>query len=759
MPKVISILFGALWTCGTAWALGRLLMSRLRLKLYREEEHLFAFVAGSVLLGLVMFVLGTVHAFYDAVFYALGAIVLFAGWRSGALRSNAEPLPRLPRPWKIGFLSVYTPFAIWAVVWAIAPEFSPDGASYHLGVMGRFYREHGFVAMPAHMYAHLSQGVDLLFLYAYAFGRHSAAAMTHCLFLLTLPLLIVCFGRRNSIPRQSVAAALLVFASPVVAIDGASAYIDVALACILFTVFYAAETQRDNPSNQSALLLGILAGGAYAAKYTAFVAFPFALIVLFLALRRARLPVLKPLAICSAAAAVFVLPWMLRNWFFYSNPVSPLFNAWFTNPFINISFEQEYSKWMRMYPGVNGYSDLPYLLTVSGEFISGHLGPIFLLSPLALFALRSPLGRRLLLAALFFALPYPLNTGTRFLIPALPLVALAMCVAVPSRIAGVALVAIVAVHAATVSPPAIGRSRSALSWHIPNLPWRAALRLESTEAYLTRVSPEWRVARMIERATPANAVVLSLTQLAEAYTTRQIWVNYQSAAGERLCDMLYVAIDPNFQPSRRIMFSFPRQKLSRFRLVQTAPAGTRDVWSMTELRLFDGDREIPSSPSWKLTASDAPWTMPFAFDGNPVTRWRAWRWLAPDMWVSLELPQAADVTAVGVDSPSDHYAAKLHLEGLAAGGQWKTLSTEPKAAGLAPPLGMRCLATRELLRGGVSHLAVPDSNPYANDFREKADSWGITEVGDESGIRLYRLEQACLTSFSVSTEASPPPRP
>ena len=166
MPRAVSILFGAIWACGTAWALGRLLMSRLRLKLYREEEHLFGFVTGSVLLGLVMFVLGTFHAFYDAVFYALGAVVLFAGWRSGALRSNAEPLPRLPRRWKIAFLSVYAPFAIWAVVWAMAPEFSPDGASYHLGVMGRFYREHGFVAMPAHMYAHLSQGVDLLVIYA-----------------------------------------------------------------------------------------------------------------------------------------------------------------------------------------------------------------------------------------------------------------------------------------------------------------------------------------------------------------------------------------------------------------------------------------------------------------------------------------------------------------------------------------------------------------------------------------------------------------
>jgi hypothetical protein len=69
------------------------------------------------------------------------------------------------------------------------------------------------------------------------------------------------------------------------------------------------------------------------------------------------------------------------------------------------------------------------------------------------------------------------------------------------------------------------------------------------------------------------------------------------------------------------------------------------------------------------------------------------------------------------------------------------------------------MATRELLEAGVTHLAIPESHPYAGDFAAKADLWGITEAGAESGMRLYRLEQACLTSFSVSTGDSPPQRP
>lgn len=756
MPKLFSILFGALFTCAVAWAMGRILLSRLRLKLYREEEHLLGFVAGSVLLGLAMFALGTVQAFYDGVFLAVGAAVLLYAWRSGALRGAKAALPPLPQFWKRLFLFVYVPYAIYAVVWALAPEHSPDGASYHLGVMDKFYRGHGFFPMPDHMYAHLSQGVDLLFLHAYAFGRHSAAAFTHCIFLLTLPLMIVAFGRRYGLPGPGVAAALLVFASPVAAIDGASAYIDVALTAILFALFYVAEIQRDKPAIQGAVLLGILAGGAYAAKYTAIVALPMALLMLFLALRRAKAPVLKPLIACAAAATVLILPWVLRNWIQYWNPLSPLFNAWFPNPFITISFEQDYTTWLKMYPGVESYWRLPMMVAVRGEALSGHLGPIFLLTPLALFAARFALGRRILLAALVYASTYPLNIGTRFLLPALPLLSLALAMAVPARAATPVLALALLFHAVTGAPPVINRLHPSFSWHIPNLPWRAALGLESREAYLARVSPEYRIARMVQSETPAGATVFTLAGLAEAYTDRTIIVDYQSAKGERLRDRLYVATDPNFQGVRRLEYRFPRRKLRQVRVVQTAPGGTRDLWAMTEMRILDGDREIPSSSAWKLRGSDAPWRLHEAFDGNPVTRWRAWRWLRPGMYVSVEFPGLEQVDAVWLETSPDHHAARLQVEGVDESGRWTVLAGEPKIISLAPPLGLRCLATRELLREGVGYLVVPEGNPYAKDFETKADLWGITEAGAASDMRLYRLEQECLTSFSVSTGDSPP---
>ncbi len=89
----------------------------------------------------------------------------------------------------------------------------------------------------------------MLFLFAFAFGKHSAAAMVHFAFLLALVWQMIAYSRRAGFPLPGICAALLVFASPVVGIDASSAYNDVALACVAFTLFcllqlWDAERQR-----------------------------------------------------------------------------------------------------------------------------------------------------------------------------------------------------------------------------------------------------------------------------------------------------------------------------------------------------------------------------------------------------------------------------------------------------------------------------------------------------------------------------------
>src|SRR5207253_951783 len=158
--------------------------------------------------------------------------------RFGVHQPASDRLPPIPRVWRWIFAAIYATFTVLYFFNAMAPEMSPDGTAYHLPIPAAYYHAHGFVRITTTIYANISQGIELLFLFAYAFGRYSAATLVHYAFLATLPLLMICYARRFGFTIAGIAAAVFVFASPVAGLDGTSAYIDIALAAVLFTMFY-----------------------------------------------------------------------------------------------------------------------------------------------------------------------------------------------------------------------------------------------------------------------------------------------------------------------------------------------------------------------------------------------------------------------------------------------------------------------------------------------------------------------------------------
>lgn len=735
MPQAVSILFGALLVVSTAHALGRILLSRLQTKLAREEQPVYGFLAGAPLLSLIVFALAACRLVYDASFLVLAAAAHAAAWKLQAFTPGPQTLPPLPRLWRCLFWSAYTVFGVVAVIVAMAPESSADGASYHLGVIQHYYRAHGFARLATNMYANLSQGVELLFLMAWAFGRHSAAALTHCAFYLALPLAILRFGQRHGHPAAAAAAALFTMGSPLTLVDGTSAYIDVAVAASLFAVFALCELQAP------AALIGLLAGACFGMKYTAFLAVPYA--AARLAMRK-RWRDLLPFA---AAAAVMILPWVVRNTVWFHNPASPLLNAWFPNPWIHVSFEQDYAAMMRHYVGLESDSQIPWEITLRGRVLNGFLGPLFLLAPLALAALRWPLGRRLLAAALVFVLPYAANIGTRFLLPAVPFLSFALAMAVhalPFRAGPWLLSSLALAHGVSSFPDMPSLYSDPYGWRVPRLPHRQALRIESPQSWLSRKWPPYRIARMIEQATPQGARVFSFSPIPDSYTTREVAVGYQSALGERLRDHLQLPLIPDHQPVLAHTFSFSPRELSALRVLQTAApakgADVRDLWSIAEFRVFDGERELERSSDWLLSARPYPWDVQFAFDGSPLTRWRSWQWLQAGWHVQAAFDHPRRADRVVLEMSSDQYAVRMKLQGRAAAGQWVDLCSQPLTRGLAPPLGLRRMAAAELKRAGFRYFLVSEDDFQWQDYRDKAALWGIREAASVDNYHLFHIQ-------------------
>jgi hypothetical protein len=721
---VLLVLFGAGFASAASWGLGRLFLARCGVALRKAEEPAAAFLTGSALLSLAVFAISAAHLAYPGVFALVGAAAVFAGVRSRPPRNPGDAVS-IPR-WA---LAPFLAFLVFYLCHALAPEASPDGAAYHLELVARYLREHGLVRITESMYANLSQGLEMLFLFAFSFGGHSSAALVHLVFLVALAWSMWCWGCRAGLALPAGCAALLVFASPIVGLDAASAYNDVALAAVAFAVFQLLEIWDRERQPGLLIAAGLLAGFAYGIKYTGGVAILYAAGYV---LWRSRS--IRPAAIVSLAAALPVVPWIAKNWLWVANPFAPFFNALFPNPYISVSFEREYRQMLALYE-LKSRWEIPMQVTTYGS-LSGLLGPVFLLAPMALVALRRKDGRRLLAAALVFGATYFSNIGTRFLIPSLPFVAIAMMLAVAQlpRLA----IAIALVHAVISWPSAVQLYAQHGAWRFDRFPWRDALRLRDQDVYLERRLAHYGVSRMIDRTTPPGSTVFTFTPLPRSYTSRRILVAYESTENKTSGALLWSAVVPEYAPTWRLRFAFPRQSLHGIRVVQTG-SGTRDIWNVHELRVYDGERELARDSRWRLTAHPDPWTVQQAFDNSLLTLWMCGEWIAPGQYIAVDFGRDEAASSVVVETAPDQPGVRLKLEGRDASGKWIPLAPAPEIRDAARPLGLRRAAAEELKRRGIDYLVVFDSELGAEDMRQNPELWGVRLVGEYKQARLYQL--------------------
>ncbi len=678
--KPAYILFGFLFTCASSLAAGSILFARLRLRL----SWPVAFVTGSAILSLAVTLLSLAGFAEKGVFLGLGIALIAAAFALRA-RQSLSGL-QIPRWFWIGF----APFTAAYFFNAMAPEMSPDGSTYHLGVVNHYYAAHRMIPLPDNFYASLSQGVEMLFLFAWAFGRHSAASLVHFAFLVTVPLMIADYGSRRGYADGAAFAGLLFYAAPVAGMAGTNAYIDLAVTAVWFALFVTLEDFQ--PSR--AVPVGVLAGFLYAAKYTAFLG----IVYLIWKLRRHR----REAAIACGIAALFVLPWVLRNALWYENPVAPMMNAWFPNPLITAAFEKEWTQGLRSY-GVTGFADWALNAFVMGDKISGSLGPVWALAPLGIFG-----GPWMLAAAAF-----PLNIGTRFLLPALPFLALGI-----GRVIGKwprTAMTLAAVHLLLCWPYFL--RWYATGWTLERIPWRQALRIEPEESWLNFKSGEYRIARMIETFVPPGELVFSFSQIAEAYTSRDVIASYQSTRSLRMRDTLFAPLLNYYWPSWIHDVELERPA-KRIRLIQTQPS-TNDRWSISE---------ISPRPA-RVRASDSDWSSWYAMDGNPYTRWQSGVRLRPGQWFEIEYDR--DVAALRLTLTRDQFQTLMRVERQDA-----AILIDEKTE---TPAALRRWASETARQLGVRYVVIGGDDFGYDDFVRNQADWNWTLIAERGPTKLFKL--------------------
>ncbi len=589
---MILLLLGPVLAVLASVSLGRVVLRAAGTPLAREEENLLGFVTGAPCLAALVTALAGAHLARKGAFVALTAAALALALSMARARS-AKRLPPLPWPWRVFFVCALAAFGFVYAVNAAAPEITGGDT---LGLVLREWHARRLLAFP--------DGMRMLELFAFTFGRHSAAALLHFAFLLALPLLMAAWVRRRELPGAAgVLAALLVFTSPLVARNGAAALEETALACVLFAAFCLVD-----------------AG--------------------------ARVPVLLLIAFA-------------------------------------VTFR-------------GGGSPAP--AAVFGGEAKAAVGPLFLLAPFALLALRESDGRRLLAAA-----PIAFLAGGA--IPALPFVALAMALAF-ARSRGM-LPLLAAAQVLFCWPGVVPVWAHPETWRLDRIPVLAALRRSPEEEYLVTRLPGYALARLVEQTVPAGGKVFAFARVTSAYTLREV------TGDPLLRDALLTAFTPALQPAVRFRYVFPARRVSALRIGGTA--------TITEFRVLSGGREVPRLASWRLSARPDVFAAAWAFDNSYVTRWSG---------DALEVRFPEPLTADGVELECPRQQTAPTLEGAGP----------PQRAAMPPAAHLREAAIDELKARGIAYLLVRNSDPGAADFRENEIIWGITPLMELYDARVYRLD-------------------
>ena len=756
MKAVLGILLGAGLTAAVAVLLGRVLLARLQRGtpvLTTAEAWLFSFAAGSALLSLIVFFLAAAGLVYDGVFVLLAVAGAAAAWRWGrALPARAAPPPEADaRVWWGLFGVTALAYAYVYIPHALAPEIQADAVGYHLGLVGHTYRAHGFPGITTNVFAFLSQGAEMLYLFAYSFGRHSAAKLFHfTLFAGTLAAMLT-FARRYRVARAGAVAAGLYLCAPVIGPDATSAYNDCGLAFFGFMAFYAAMIWWRERQAGWLIVIGVLGGFCFAIKYTGVVAIPVLVgAVAWGTWQRLRDPrlVLRRSLLVAVTAACFVVPWLAKNTIVSGNPVAPFFNRYFPNPYVTVSWEDAYRRYQSGYshdPETRRENLLatPLEVTISGARFQGIVGPVFLLAPLALLSCGHPLFRPLLLAAAVAVIPWFSNSGTRFLIPPLVFVSLLMGLALyrlPRRVAIAAGGAVLLLHGLASWPSLMPKWHPEFNWALRSAPWRAALRIQPEPEYLRLALLFYPTAEFLKAHSDSRTRILSLETLPEAYFDGELMISYQGARNEDLVRVLMAGIDADYWPSREMTVRWTPEVVTGLKIVQTAAHESRE-WSLSEIRLFAGDEEVIPRGDWELRAWPFPWTAARAFDGNPWTPWNTWRILQPGMFIEARFPDPTELSGAVLTYPRGQHFSEFAFFAREADGRWKGLSVESSSQFRPTRLAEgRAWAGAELDRAGISYLVV-GYNMIAPAIAADPGAWGLQEVFQDGPLRVYQVRQ------------------
>lgn len=286
------------------------------------------YLLGTVVLGLVMLVVGRFGLpnpwVVRASLLAAGvAGVIFAKpwrWPRGRLDAHAAIA-----------MAIVAPFVVLMLLGSMLPAIDFDVLEYHLQAPKEYYQAGRIAYLPHNVYTNMPFGVEMLHLLGMEvmsdwWWGGLAGQLLVALFGVAAGVLIASTATRLGGWKAGCLAAVVYLTTPWIYRLGVIAYVEGPLCGYQAALLWSFVRWRTEPGRDAArswTLLGVLAGGAMACKYTAVLpsVLPFGVLSLAECWRGRSW---RPTAAYVLGWAVVMAPWMAKNVLDTGNPVYPL---------------------------------------------------------------------------------------------------------------------------------------------------------------------------------------------------------------------------------------------------------------------------------------------------------------------------------------------------------------------------------------------------------------------------------------------------
>ena len=618
-------------------------------------------------------------------------------------------------------------FVVLYLFTASFPETSSDGASYHLGYLARYVAAGHIYKVETSFYPMLSQGFEMLYLPALLFGGDSACALLHTLFVSVMMALFPALGELVPAKKTELAAAALIFyATPIVGFTATTGYIDAAAATVCLAAVYFTLLACRRRETADFIFAGICCSFALSIKISTA---PILLLCLLLLLLKAR-PAWKQLGAFLLASTVVEVTWLSRNWIWYGNPIVPMGNALFPNPYVHADFEAGFRQYLAHYEGLSLSPSLFLETTVRGFLSQGVIGPIYLLFPLAVIVLVAKKQYIWPAATVVMLAVYPMNLGTRFLQPALPFAALAIAAGIAARTPRLIVPAAI-LAAVTTWPSVVNLYVQPYAQRLRAPTLATIFHRPSRSAWLKQRLGDYRMIQYLNAHVSPDAQVLSQSGLPILYVRPTIRVWYESAENERLRDVLVVGLQPETHAPAQLQLT-PTAAITatqfQLRPEQVSPDAQ---WSVSEVKLRTDEAAAPTS-----ICVPNPFDCSLIQDGNPVTLWRNWEPLPAAAHIDLNFGQPVTLSAVEIACPKAALRSGFRLEGC----RDSDCRPVPTVTEIREPDLNRAgeFLIRELRRVRVEYVLIEDAGLNAS--MEKLVSAGLfKELFADGGSKLFQI--------------------